>query len=206
MATVTFTSVMARLTTRQKLVLAGTGASVVLILLIRFLYLPVLGTIGERRAILKDLRVKIADVEVLRAQQAAHEAALVEAEVRYRDLKSWISRGESMPRILEALSRQARDDQVELVVLQPPAAEGDAQEASVFTLRLRPGLELRQVPLHLTLTGRFFQIGEFLGTLADMPFVVSVQSIRVTKPEISSAKLRVEVVLPVFLTDGASGT
>ena len=182
-----------RLAMRQKILLGGTAACLLLILAARVVYLPLLGAIGERRATLQDLRVKISDAGVLTAELPEQEVTLQETQGRYDTLQGWIQSGDSMARILEAVSLRAKDHRLELVAVQPPAGE------EVSTLSLGFGLTLREVPLHLTLSGRYWNIGEFLGRLAEAPFITSVRSLKMTESAAGSGTLTADLVLAVHL-------
>lgn len=188
------------LETRQKLLLGGTAALVVLVLLVRYAYLPVVARIGEHRASLTDLRVKTADADLLASRLPNEERALTEAQTRYRALERRIGEGQSVARILETLGQQAKDRRLELVAVQPR----EEDQAASRTLTLGPALTLQEVPLRLQLTGRYRQIGEFLGRLPDVPFIGSVQELKVTKPDATSAQLRADLVLAVYLAESTS--
>ena len=183
------------LETRQKLLLGGTGALVALVLAARFLYLPVVARIGERRVALTDLRVKTADAHLLAARLADEERTLTEAQAQHRALERRAGGGQSVARILETLSQQAKDHRLELVAVQPR----EEDESETRTLTLGPELTLQEIPLRLQLTGRYRQIGEFLGGLIHTPFISSVRELRMRKPEAGSATLQADLVLAVYL-------
>ena len=188
-----------KLEMRQKLLLGVTGGLVALVWLFRYLYLPAIATIEARRATLQDLKVKIADAQVLTAQLPDHQAALRDAQERYRALESRLGAGQSVARVLEALSAEAKDHRLELAALKPRT---DERERRVFALS--PEMLLTEMPLTLQLTGRYRQLGEFLGGLRDAPFVASVQELKITKPEAGHAQLQADLVLAVYLAERAA--
>ena len=187
-----------QLDTRQKLLLGGTAALVALVLLVRFVYLPVVARIGERRASLTDLRVKTADAHLLASRLSDEERALTEAQAQHRALERRVGEGQSMARILETLGQQAKDRRLELVAVQPKEGESEP-----LTLRLGSALTLHEVPLRLQLTGRYRQIGEFLGELIHTPFISSIKELKTRKPEADSATLQADLVLAVYLNQEA---
>jgi len=63
---------------------------------------------------------------------------------------------------------------------------------------LAPAVVLQERPLHLTLRGKYQSIGEFLGVLAEAPFVSVVRSLVIVKPEAGSLELQADVGLGVF--------
>ena len=188
-----------KLEMRQKLLLGVTGGLVALMWLFRYLYLPAIASIEARRATLQDLKVKIADAQVLAAQLPDYQAALRDAQERYRVLESRLGAGQSVARVLEALSAEAKDHRLELAAVKPRT---DERERRVFALS--PEMLLTEVPLTLQLTGRYRQLGEFLGGLRDEPFVASVQELKITKPEAGHAQLQADLVLAVYLAERAA--
>ena len=69
---------------------------------------------------------------------------------------------------------------------------------------LGPEKTLREVPLKLTLRGRYGQIGEFLGEMAVVPFVASVRSLTIKKLEPAAGKLQADLALAVYLDHKAT--
>ena len=186
---------------RQRWLLAGTIGVLFLAGLSRFVYLPFVATIGEQRAMLQDLRVKLADAQGLVERVPIQEAALQQDQERSRTLERRIDNGQSIARILETLRQQAKDHELELVAVQPRA---EAYEHPALTIQ--PDLILRETPLTLQLTGRYRQVGEFLGELATAPFLASVRTVTVTKPDAQSPKLRADLVLAVYLPERSSSS
>ena len=185
--------------TRRRRLLTATGSALVVALLVRVVYLPVVARIGDRRTTLDDLRAKIDDARALAEQLPGQERALEKVRQRYHALQSRVGDGQSVARILEALGRQAKSHQLELVAMQP-REDDRAQRA----LTLGVGMTLHEVPLTLQLTGQYRHIGEFLGGLPDAPFIGSVRKLSVTHPQAGSAELRAELVLAVCLAESAS--
>ena len=184
---------------RQRLLVGGVIACLLLALLVRFVYLPIMAKMGEQRAMLRDLQVKHADAQGLAAQLSAQEAAVQQARERSRALERRIDAGQSMARILETLKLQAEQHELELTAVKPRAEEHHRQLLSVG-----PELTLRETPLTLQLTGSYQQLGEFLGGLANAPFRAFTRTLTVTKPEAGSAKLRADLVLAVYLAERPS--
>jgi len=151
--------------------------------------------IGERRASLADLRIKTADTHLLAARLPDQERSLADAQVQYRSLERRAGGSQSVARILETLGQQAKDHRLELVAVQPREEE----ESEPLILALGPEFTLQEIPLRLQLTGRYRQIGEFLGGLIHTPFISSVRELRMRKPEADSATLQADLVLAVYL-------
>jgi Tfp pilus assembly protein PilO len=183
-----------QLEARQKLMLGATAAAVGLVLLARYLYVPLLGWIGSRRARLQELRVKIADAQTVIDQRPVQEAALAKAQADYDTLKSWMASRDSLARILEALSAQAQSHRLELTAVQPRSEQDE-----VPTISVGPDTTLREIPVRLTLVGRYAHLGDFLGELAASPFLSAVRELTITQPDPGSGKLTAELVLVVYL-------
>ena len=181
---------------RQRWLLAGIIGVLLLGGLSRFVYLPLMAAIREQRVMLRDLRVKIADAQELAEGVPIQEAALQQAQERYRGLERRIDTGQSIARILETLRRQAKDHALELVAVQPRAGANGQP-----TITIQPDLILRETPLTLQLTGRYRQVGEFLGELLNAPFLASVRTLTVTKPDAQHPRLRADLVLALYLSE-----
>lgn len=180
---------------RYLYLLGGTGGLLALLLLVRFLYLPVIARIGEQRAILTDLRVKTSDANVLIGQRPHHEATLHALRRRYRALvENRLGTDQSVARVLDALSQEAKGHRLELAATQATAAE-----ATQHFMTLGQGMTLREVPLALQLSGRYRKVGEFLGGLREAPFIASVEQVTLTRPQADSSKLKTDVILAVYL-------
>jgi Tfp pilus assembly protein PilO len=188
-----------KLTARQQLLLGVTGAMVVAVWLMRFLYLPGVARIHARQVQLKDLRVKIADMQGLAERFSSQEAILQEARERYKVLESRIGREQSVPRVLDAIGQLAKGHQLELIAVQPRANE---QEASVVTIGSE--LVLEEIPLSLQLKGRYRHLAEFLGGLSQAPFLSSVRELAVKKLQPESPKLQADLVLVVYIAQRSS--
>ncbi len=157
-------------------------------------YAPLIAHLLDERATWRDLRAKRIAAESLPSQAPEQEAALHQLQSRYRQLESQLSGGQSVARILEELGARAREQSLELTVIQPRLPK------SPKTVALSPGLTLRETPLSLQLSGRYRAIGEFLSTLPDAPFLASISSLMLTRPE-AAAPLRAELVLTVYTAE-----
>lgn len=175
---------------------AGIGLGALLVC--RVLYLPLVATIGDRYARLRELRVKLADARVLTKQQPSQEQALARMTARYKIVERQVGEGQSVARILETLSQQAKHHRLELVAVQPPAEEDGPRR-----LGLGPEMALRETPLTVQLTGRYRHVGEFLGELFHAPFLSSVRQLSMTKPHAERPALQADLALLVYLAEGA---
>ena len=184
---------------RQKLLLGFAAGGLGLVLLIRFVDVPLIAGIRERRATLKALQVKSADAQALVVELPTQEQALERTREQFDVLERRVKTEESMARVLETLSQQAKDHRLELVAVQGRAQEGEQRVVS-----LSPELTLHEAPLTIQLTGRYRALGEFLAALAQMPFLASVQTLKVTRLEATGVQLHAEVVLAVYLGEQRS--
>lgn len=182
---------------RSQYLLAGMGALVALVLVVRFLYLPVLARIGRELSRLNDLRVKTADVQTLISQRRQYDAALQDSQARYRAFtQTRLGSGLSLARILEALNQEAKDHRVQVEASQPHADEGESRLIPFWQ-----DIAIREVLLTVEVTGRYRHISEWLGDFSKAPFMVSVRQLTMAKPQADSSKLRADLTLAVYLPE-----
>ncbi len=182
---------------RQKVLVEIGGVVIAVVLLVQFLYLPLISQIGEHRATLKLLRVKVGEAHRLAERLEGEEDAMRQARARHLVLGRRIGDGQSLARILESLHLLAEGLRLELVAVQPKVVESERNEVN-----LGGGITLREVSLNLRLEGRYQQFIEFLEQLAQASLIASVQKLRVTEPKARNAQLRAEITLAVYLAKG----
>jgi Tfp pilus assembly protein PilO len=186
---------------RERLIGLSLLALVGLMLLVRVAYAPWARAIEQRRARLAELRAQVAAAESMIARLPQEQAGLEEARRRAQALERRVSAQLSLPRVLDALSAQAQEQQVELVVIQPRDTESGETVVS-----LGPDLRLRPRTLTLQLGGTYQHIGEFLGRLATAPFLASVRSVTLSRSQQPGTSLTAEVALRVHLPEEAAGS
>ena len=185
-----------KLEPRQQLVLAGLAACAGLAVATHVLFAPALGRIVSARSMLRELHTKQVEAQSMNAQLPEHEAALAKAQVQHQALERWIGSGNSLARILESLGDQAKRHRVNISVVQ---AGLESRHGPPRQIALGPGRMLQEVPLEVTLTGRYAPIGEFLGGLSGAPFLSSVQSLTLKKPDPADVKLQADLALVVYV-------
>ena len=179
-----------------QLMAAMAGGLLAVVLAVRFLYIPVLARLASQRVTLEVLQGKTTEAQALIAQRSAQEESLKRAQAQSQRLESQV-RSQSIARILDRLSQQAKAHQLELTIVQEPVLEGTGG-----VVRFGPGLSLQEVPLRLQLQGRFRQVGEFLSGLRDAPFLAAVKQADIAKPsEPSGSILTTEILLAVYLPE-----
>lgn len=181
---------------RQRMAFEIGVACVVLWLLVRFVYQPLLGTLHQTRAALRDLRVNIADARGVVERGSDHQALLQREQERYRAIKGRIDKSQSVARVIEALRAEARRCQLHLSAVQPRANPDSLRTFAVGTDTM-----LRETLLTLRLSGPYRQVGEFLGALLEQPFLVYVRHVTITTPEVTGQGLQAELSLAVYLPE-----
>lgn len=184
---------------QQQAVFGAAGALLILALAGRTMMWPLIRSIDDRYEQLRSLQVRIADARLLLDRRGEQEAALREAQSRYQASARRVGTERSIAKILEALNGLAKAHRLELVAVQPRAEEESRPMAA-----LASGLTLREIPLTLRVTGRYRQLGEFLGSLSGAPFLSSVRRFALTKPQAGSLALHAEMVLAVYLVEKGS--
>ena len=187
---------------KQRVMIGGVGVLIVVLALLRWLYAPAVGRLRARWDALRDLNTQIAGARALAAQPQDEELAARRLQARRRALEGRIGRDQSVARILEELRLQATHHQLGIVVLQHHS-ENEPQSRLV---RLGPSLPMREIPLHVQVTGRYRQIAEFLGELPAAPFVAAVKTMTLTKPQVESGRLQADLDCTVYLAEGALPT
>ena len=186
-----------RLDIWQKGIGIGLIAVVAILILVRSVYLPAWARIMERKAILYDLQVKVADAQVVMPRLSEQGEKLQKAKQQLLLVNSQFSSGRTLGRILERISEEARNSRLDLSVSQEFAQSVD----------LGPRMKLEAIPLTLKLKGRYAQLGEFLGRLSEAPFVSMVKQLSVMRSSgEESADLSAEVVLEVFFAADESSS
>ena len=147
------------------------------VLVVALAYPPLLRGLGQRHRRLAELTASITEARQAADQQLDRARQLERAQ---QQLAPWMHRiggGQSMARVLDALNQQAQAHQLQVVAVQPRAA--GTSEGKVSAGRAT----LRAMPLELQVSGRYRQIGEFLGGLAEAPFLAEVRALRVSSSE-----------------------
>ena len=142
-------------------------------------------------------RAQVQEADALITHRAAYQAdretqaRAVEADVR-------LGSSRSLADALQTLSGLAATHQLSLVVQQPPTTRAEIR------WRLAQARTFREAPLALELTGRYRNIGAFLGSLSEVPFLNAVRRL-VINPTASAdpaGTLRATVDLSVFIPQG----
>lgn len=187
------------LSASQRIAIGAIGFAVAAAGAVRFLYVPVVARLMRQRAMMQELRLNIAEARTLAGERSVREAEFQRVQARYQALERQIGTGQSIARILEALSDDAKRRRLAFVAVQP---RREAQEPRLLSL----GAEtvLREVSLSLQLTGRYRQIAEFLGALNEGPFLGVVRTVTMTKAQAEGLSLQADVELAVYLEERAS--
>ena len=187
-----------QLTATQRLSAAACSLVIGAVLLASFIYVPLCASLNRQRADLKALHVQVANARVMATQLAAEELALAETQQRRQTLQRRIGSGQSVARVLETLSQQAKMHRLELVATQPRADESKARNVS-----LGSGIVLTEIPLTIQLTGRYRNLGEFLAEVPQAPYAASIKSLTLVRPAIESPKVQADLILAIYLTPEA---
>lgn len=173
---------------------AGIGLAVVLVAC--FVAMPVLKRLARQWQTLRTLEAQLAEARRMDTALPGLQARVQDLQSRYHDVKERIGDGQSTARILEILSEQARAAGVELTAVQPRVGEDEQR-----VLAVGANLSLREQPLRLQITGRYRQLGEFLGRLPEASFLGSVRNLHIVKPSPGSSRLEAELVLAVYVSE-----
>ena len=181
---------------RTRYLLITTAALSLMLVSVRFLYLPVIARIRHQHAAFQDLQVKMADVERVKEELPKQEIALHALQGRYQLLYTRFGNHQSIARILEGLDSLAKTKRLQLVAKQSVADQSTEQ-----LIHLGPEIALHEIPLSIQLIGRYRQIAEFLGELDTAPFVASVKHLSLIKPGGENTRLQADLVLAVYVAE-----
>jgi Tfp pilus assembly protein PilO len=157
------------------------------------LLLPAIGRLSRGRSALSEVRSRLAAAQALVEARAAHADALARARATYEPWEIRLGGDRSVAWVLEELTERANQRRLQLVAIQPKAEE------TPRVLSASGGLTVRELPIHLRLTGRYQQLGEFLGAVRGSRFLGAVRRVAVAPREEGSAVLTGDVELLVYL-------
>lgn len=154
-------------------------------------YPPLWRSIANSHRRLAELQGHITEAQRFTAEEPSRVRRLEQAKQQLAPLARRISQGQSMARVLETLNARAQAHQLQVVAVQPRAAAAHTTAGS---------LALRDVPLELQVSGRYRQIGEFLGALAETPFLAEVRALTLASPGDAPA-LEARIAMVVYVEE-----
>ena len=181
---------------RTQLLLAAAGLLIGSGVVIRWAHLPVVARCRDDGAQIRELHVKIADARSLVPRLVEEEASLQQSRLQLEAALEDFGSEESVARMLETLQHHA-----EVLHLEFSAMKSSDTEESGETLALGRHLTLRQVPITVTLVGRYRQIGAFLATLDGAPFLTQVQRLSLKRQSETSSAVEAQMTLALYAAD-----
>lgn len=176
---------------REELLLAAAVAGV--LVAITALLVPAIGRLTRGRSALGEVRSRLAAAQAIVEARAAHADALARARATYEPWEIRLGADRSVARVLEELTERASQRRLQLVAIQPKAEE------TPRVLSAGGGLTVREMPIQLRLTGRYQQLGEFLGALRGSRFLGAVRRVAVERHQEGGPVLTGDVELLVYL-------
>jgi Tfp pilus assembly protein PilO len=163
---------------------------------VRLLLLPVVERIGMQRDAARQLRRSIEEAQMVSLELAARRDAFRRATDRMAEIESRIGKGQALARVLDTLRSQATRCHVMMSATQ--LAENQDQTLAP-PIPLAAELRLQEVPVSVTLAGRYRQLGEFLAALTDAPFLSEVRSLTIKRKADRGSQLEAQMELVVYL-------
>lgn len=176
-----------RLGETQRAAAIAAGAALVAVLV----YPPLWRGIANSRQRLTELQRNITEAQGFTAEESARARRLERAKQQLAPWARRVGHGQSMARVLETLNARAQAHQLQVVAVQPRAVAAHTAAGR---------LALREVPLELQVSGQYRQIGEFLGTLADAPFLADVRELSLSSPGDAQA-LEARIAIVVYMEE-----
>lgn len=163
---------------------------------VRWLLVPIVDRIGMQRAAMQELRRSIEEARMVSLELAARRDAFRRATDRVAEIEARIGKGQALARVLDTLRTEA--GRCHVVMSATQLAEGQGQTLAP-PIPLAPELRLQEVPVSVTLTGRYRQLGEFLAALTDAPFLSEVRSLSIKRKADRASQLEAQMKLIVYL-------
>jgi len=145
--------------------IAGAGASALVLLVVFFLVLPKMGQVSDANDELAAAEGQQGTLESQLAALEQAEAAAPEARAIIRDVERQIPPTADEPGLLLLIKNASTDTGVTLATLTPG------------TPTLDPATGLSTIPLAVTATGGYFQLTEFLYSIETLPRAAKVVNV-----------------------------
>ena len=186
-----------RLERRYRIMLELAAGSVLFILLVRLAYLPLLGHLRQELAAARDVRVKLADAQIVAGDTARRVSVAAHLKQQRVALRARLGNGQALARILNGFRHDAEAHRLQCIVTQP------SREAGLSAEVVGADIELQEVPLTITLTGAYRSIGEFLGAFRTAPFIAEIRQVSVQRSTTVASRLEATIGLVVLLAKEA---
>lgn len=154
---------------RVRLLLAGLGAALVLVLAGLLLLRPAWSDLAEAQAREEELLERYAERRALAADLPRHRQRMEAIRDLYRHLLQRLPRGSEMASLLTRISEAGRDAGLRFERFEP--------------LREVPDEFYAEAPVRLRLSGTFTEFGHFVQALVELPRVVTIGDVSVTANE-----------------------
>jgi len=152
-----------------RLLLAGTGTAVVLVLVGLFLLRPVWSDLAAAEAREEALLERYAERRALAADLPRHRQRMEAIRELYNDLLQRLPRGSEMASLLTRISEAGRAAGLRFERFEP--------------LPEVPAEFYAEAPVRLRLSGTFTEFGRFVQALVELPRVVTIGDVSVTANE-----------------------
>ncbi|MFH1857612.1 MAG: type 4a pilus biogenesis protein PilO [Candidatus Omnitrophota bacterium] len=177
---------------RDLYLLGGVSLTLFFLFLYGFWFRPNLRKVQEFRRELYALQVQISDVEALgEVSQVKREAeTLLHREKIFRGR---LFKRNEIPRTLEQLRNTAEKHRLDLLALKPEL------RPDLAPYDLTPALALDTLPVRLQVTGHYTNMGQFLGSLRNFPYLMSVEEVRMESLRAIYPKVEMRLVIMFYL-------
>ncbi len=172
------------------------GAGLAVVMMGGFIARPMVLRIQHQRAVLAELRAQHAMAQALVDEQDRYDTALQERQAQYQTLQQRWRTVTSMAGVIETLTALAKSAHVELL-----AAESHRGTAPPAVIQVGPDLVVREVPLTLEVSGRYRQLGDFLGRLHGAPCVTSLRGMGLARQSSGPARVKMQLLVLVYLAE-----
>jgi len=140
-----------------------------------FVYSPKSQEIKRAEAKVTKLERELADIKKKASRLDEHKAMMAEVEQRYQKASQVIPDNKEIPSLLTNISSEGTGAGLDIISFVP----GKVAAKEFYA----------EIPVKLTVTGTYHNVGHFLDTVSKMPRIVNVASVRLGSPKDVSGEM-----------------
>lgn len=177
-------------TGQRLLIYIGIALSIVVFYVFVF-YLPLSQEIGDKQQTINSLKQEQAKLQKLVSDRGKKQAAVVEAEGRFNQVRAQLPEEKEIPELLRQVSNLGSESGLEVVLFrQKPEAFQDLYA---------------EVPVEMAVRGGYHQVGLFFDKVWHLDRIVNVADIVLKNPQSIDGQVRVDAAFSAttyrFLTE-----
>lgn len=166
------------LPTGQRFLIYVGSALVIVAVYVLVFYLPLSQEIGDKQQTLSALKQEQAKLQLLLSDRAKKQAAMVEAEGRFNQVRAQLPEEKEIPELLRQVSNLGSESGLEVILFrQKPEAFQDLYA---------------EVPVDMAVRGGYHQVALFFDKVWHLDRIVNVSDIVLKNPQFTDGQVQVE--------------